>query len=190
MRETIAKKEVLFIQGAGEKGYDVDAKLAASLRGELGQAYDVRYPKIPADMASGDFGWPKRIGKEISAFKDEVTLVAHSLGASMLLKYLSENKIGKQIAGIFLIATPYWSGEEGWVQGLKLQADFASRLPKDIPIFFYHCRDDEEVSFDHLALYKKNIPWATFRTIREGGHQLNNDLSRVARDMKSLCKIK
>jgi hypothetical protein len=40
-------------------------------------------------------------------------LIGHSLGGSFLLKYVSEEKIGKTIAGIFLIATPYWGGA-GW----------------------------------------------------------------------------
>ena len=45
MTEThIDKKQVLFIQGGGEGGYEADAKLAASLQKGLGAAYNVRYP--------------------------------------------------------------------------------------------------------------------------------------------------
>jgi len=42
--EYFMKKNVLFIQGGGEKGYEADAKLAASLQRELGEAYHVNYP--------------------------------------------------------------------------------------------------------------------------------------------------
>lgn len=104
----------------------------------------------------------------------------------MLLKFLSENKIQKQIDGIFLIATPFWSGDEDWVQGLKLQVNFEDKLSTDIPIFFYHCRDDEVVPFAHFTHYRQKLPWATFREIPSGGHQLNNDLTIVAKDIKSL----
>ncbi len=41
------KKEVLFIQGGGEKGYEADAKLAASLEQALGEDYIV-HRKLPS----------------------------------------------------------------------------------------------------------------------------------------------
>jgi predicted alpha/beta hydrolase family esterase len=180
------KKNILFIQGGGNGGYEADAKLAASLRQALGAAYDVHYPQLLSDEALPDFGWPQQIGKEISQSNGEVILVGHSLGASMILKYFSESGIKNKIRGIFLIATPYWQGEEEWVQGLKLQEDFASKLPEDMPVFLYHCRDDEEVPFAHLALYRQKLPQAAVREIASGGHQLNNDLTVVAKDIKSL----
>jgi predicted alpha/beta hydrolase family esterase len=180
------KKNILFIQGGGNGGYEADAKLAASLRQALGAAYDVHYPQLLSDEALSDFGWPQQIGKEISQSNGEVVLVGHSLGASMILKYFSESGSRNKIRGIFLIATPYWQGEEEWVQGLKLQEDFAGKLPEDMPVFLYHCRDDEEVPFAHLALYRQKLPQAAVCEIVSGGHQLNNDLTVVAKDIKSL----
>jgi predicted alpha/beta hydrolase family esterase len=140
------------------------------------------------DETGPDFGprWLKQIGEEISSIKGDVILAGHSLGASMLLKYLSENKIKKNIAGIFLIATPFWSGNEDWVQSLKLQENFSDKLPKGVPTFFYRCKDDEVVPFDHLIFYKQHLPWAVFREISHGGHQFNNDLAPVADDIKAL----
>ena len=181
-------KQVLFIQGGGNGGYEADAKLVASLRKALGTAYEVHYPEMHADETGPDFAgrWLEQIGEEISSIKGEVILAGHSLGASMLLKYLSQEKIKNNIAGIFLISTPLWSGTEDWVQPLKLQEDFSDNLPKGVPTFFYQCKDDEVVPFDHLTFYKQNLPWAVFREIESGGHQLNNDLTPVANDIKSL----
>src|SRR5687768_15013607 len=114
-------KHVLFIQGGGgEEDYAADAKLVASLQQRLGKSYSVHYPFLP-DESTSDFGRKKQIGKEISTIEGEVILAGHSLGASMLLKYLSESKIQKKIAGIFLISTPFWRGDEDWKQGLKLK---------------------------------------------------------------------
>lgn len=177
---------LLFIQGGGEDGYEVDRKLAASLQAELGKTYQVHYPKMPSDKNLPDFGWLEKIGKEISLAMDRIILVGHSLGASMLLKYLSENRIKKNIAGIFLIATPYWSGNEAWKQGLKLQKSFANKIPKDIPLFFYQCKDDETVSLDQLKYYIQNLPQATVRIVASGGHSFNKGLSLVAKDIKAL----
>jgi predicted alpha/beta hydrolase family esterase len=180
------RKQVLFIQGGGDGGYEADAKLVASLQKALGMDYQIIYPQMQTDTAAPDFGWPKQIGEGIGKLRDDIILVAHSLGASLLLKYLSENKTSKKAAGVFLISTPFWSGNEEWVQGLKLQKGFAENLPKNNRIFFYHCLDDEEIPFDHLTSYRHELPGATFREIKSGGHQLNNNLNLIAKDIKDL----
>jgi predicted alpha/beta hydrolase family esterase len=179
-------KHVLFIQGAGDEGYEADTMLVSSLQAALGEGYDVNYPRMRTDEAAPDFGWTQQIGDEISAIKQEVFLAGHSLGASMLLKYLSENEVNNKITGIFLMSTPFWSGDEDWKKGFKLQKNFGDKLSKDVPTFFYHCSDDEEVPLSHFALYRQKLSWATFREIPSGGHQLDNDLTLVARDIKSL----
>ena len=177
---------VLFIQGGGgNEDYKADAKLVAFLREALGSAYTVHYPLL-SDDSSPDFGRKRQIGKEISLVNGEIILVGHSLGASMLLKYLSESEVKEKIAGIFLIYTPFWSGQEDWKEGLKLSDDFPDKLPKNAPVFLYHCRDDEEVPFAHLSLYAQKLPRAIVREVGSGGHQLNNDLSLVAKDIMSL----
>ena len=179
-------QHVLFIQGGGgKKDYEADAKLVTSLREALGKSYMVHYPRLPNE-SSPDFGRRKQIGKEISLIDGRIILVGHSLGASMLLKYFSENEVKKKIAGIFLISTPFWSGDEDWKEGLKLREDFPDTLPKNVPIFLYHCRDDEEVPFEQLSIYARKLPQATVREIASGGHQLDNNLSLVANDIKTL----
>ena len=184
------RDHILFIQGGGNGGYEADEKLVASLRSALGPAYEIIYPQIIPDESKKDFGWLQQIGKLISDTKSEMILAAHSFGASMLLKYLSENKIKEQIAGIFLIATPFWRGNEDWEQGLKLKENFVDHLPADLPVYFYHCKDDEEISIDNLLQYKQKLPQAIFREINNGGHQLNNDLKLVANDIKALRRSK
>jgi len=180
------KKQVLFILGGGDDGYAADAKLASSLKAALGNDYEVSYPQLQSDESVSDFGWPEEIGKAINNIEGDVILVGHSLGASLLLKYLSETKVEKRISGIFLLATPWWSGDEDWVQGLKLLDDFPSKLPGDIPIFLYHSKDDEVAPFDHLSLYARKLPQASIHEIEEGGHQFNNDLKFLAKDIKKL----
>lgn len=181
------KKEVLFIQGGGNGGYKADQPLVASLQPALGDSYIVHYPQMLPDETAPDFAsqWLRQIGEQIAARK-EVILAGHSLGASMLLKYLSENSIEKNIAGVFLAAPPFWSGTQDWVQPLKLQDRFAEKLPKTLPVFFYQCKDDDVVPFDHFKRYQQQMPWAVFRELPAGGHQFNQDLSVVAADIATL----
>jgi predicted alpha/beta hydrolase family esterase len=179
-------RQLLFFQGGGEGGYEADKAMVNSLQERLANAYDIIYPELQPDESAPDFGWIQQIEQKVLETKDGAIIVGHSLGASMLLKYLSENPVSKKIKGVFLISTPHWSGNEDWIKGLQLRENFAGKLPVNVPLFFYHCKDDEVVSFDHLDYYKQNVSQATFREIESGGHQLNNDLTVIARDIKSL----
>jgi predicted alpha/beta hydrolase family esterase len=180
------KKQILFIQGGGEGAHAVDEDLAKSLRDSLGTEYNVRYPKMPDDENAGYEAWKAQISRELAKVDDQVILVGHSVGTSMLLKYLSEENVQNSIPGIFLLAAPYW-GTGGWqVDEFKFDEDRAARVLKAIPIFFYHSRDDDTVSFTHLALHAKKFPRATVREFDGRGHQFNNDLSEVAADIRSL----
>lgn len=183
------KHQVLFIQGGGAGAYEADQQLVLSLRRALGTAYELLYPKMLHESEPDYRNWKTEIGEKLSHLKNGVILVGHSLGGSFLLKYLSDEKVEESIAGIFLIATPYWGGD-GWryegYESVTLPKDFASKLPSDTPIFFYHSRDDEIVPFAHLTLYAKKLPEATIHALDGRGHQLKNDLSEVAVDIKSL----
>jgi uncharacterized protein len=179
------KKHVLFIHGAGEGAYAEDGKLAASLQKELGADYEVIYPKMPNADAPEYPLWKAEIEKA-TALDGSMIYAGHSLGASLLLKYLSEADV-QNAAGIFLIATPYWDADDWEVDEYALQESFASTLPAGTPIHFYHSADDEWVPFSHLALYRAKLPQATFHEFDGRGHQFKDDLSEVAADIASLA---
>ncbi|MGF1473041.1 MAG: RBBP9/YdeN family alpha/beta hydrolase [Rubrobacteraceae bacterium] len=180
--------KVLLVHGGGEGAHEEDKKLAASLSDVLGSEYDVRCPKMPDENRPEYGAWGARISEVLSTLDGEVILVGHSLGGSVLLKYLSEAKVDGPVAGLFLVAAPYWGTEDWKVDEYELQAGFASKLPERLPMFFYHSRDDESVPFAHLALYKERLPEATFRAVEDRGHQFGDDLSEVARDIQGLWR--
>jgi len=180
------RRQVLFIHGGGEGAYEEDRKLAVSLQDALGAAYDVRSPKMPDEDRPVYETWKEWIAKELDAPEGEVILVGHSLGGSILLKYLSEEELEKPVAGLFLVAPPYWGVEDWEVGEYALREDFASKIPNRTVVFLYHCRDDEVVPFAHVALYAQKLPRATVREFDGGGHQFGNDLSEVARDIGGL----
>lgn len=177
---------VLFIHGGGEGAYEEDRKLVASLRKALGPAYDVRYPKMPNEDSPEYEAWNGRIANELAALDSEVVLVGHSVGAWILLKHLSEENVATPVAGTFLLAPPYF-GPGGWeVDEDALRTDLASTLSEASPMYVYHSRDDEVVPFEHLALYGERLPQAAIREFDGRGHQFDDDLSEVARDVNQL----
>jgi uncharacterized protein len=186
------RKHVLFIHGAGEGAHKEDEKLVASLRDSLGPPYEVYYPAMKNEDDANFKTWVTQIKEELAALNDAVILVGHSVGASILIKFLCETEIEKRVLGIFLIATPFWGGAKGWTydgyQALVLPGEDISKFPQDVPVFLYHSRDDEVVPFAHLALYAERLPRATICALDGRGHQLNNDLSEVANDIRKLLQ--
>jgi uncharacterized protein len=143
------KRQLLFVHGGGEGAYEEGRKMAASLGDALG-GYQAQCPKMPDEDSPKYAAWRDQIASELAELDGEVSLVGHSLGASILLKYISEERTGTPIAGTFLVAAPYWGVEDWEVDEYVLQADFASKLPEGLPMFFYHSRDDDlsEVAHD------------------------------------------
>ncbi len=180
------RTSILFVQGAGEGAHAADAKLVTSLRTELGSGYEIRYPRMPDEDAPDDAKWKRRLAKEMLEMRDGSILVGHSAGAATLLRFLAAGKIDLRIAGIFLIAAPF-CGEGGWaIEGFQLPPDLGEKLPSEGPVFLYHGRDDETVRFAHLRLYANALPKAFVRPLDGRNHQLNNDLSEVAADIRHL----
>lgn len=184
------KKHVLFIHGAGEGAFEEDGLLVASLQNALGQAYDVHYPKMPEEDNATYADWKAPIEQELAALDDEVSLVGHSVGGSVLVKYLSEEQLDKSISSLFLIASPYWGADEFWKwDEARLPEDVATKLANISRIFLYHSRDDDTVPFAHLALYAAKLPQATIREFDGRGHQFGNDLAEVAEDIKRAATV-
>ncbi|HEY3404104.1 MAG TPA: alpha/beta hydrolase [Ohtaekwangia sp.] len=183
------RKQILFIQGAGEGAYTEDLKLADNLQQVLGNAYEVRYPKMQNEIDVPYTLWVQQIKKELATLSGTIILAGHSVGGSVLIKFLAEENIQAAIAGVFLIAAPYW-GSPGWTyegyETLMLPDEAHTKFPDDVPLFLYQSRDDETVPVDHLALYARRFPQASVTELSGRGHQLNNDLSEVANDIRTL----
>lgn len=182
-------QHIFLIQGAGAGAYEVDKQLATSLSHSLGPQCEVHYPAVPHDGDAPYEEWTHLLEKELAPMHGPIVLVGHSVGASILIKWMSEMETEKPIAALFLLACPFW-GRNGWrysgYEELMLLTSRATNFSKGEQIFLYHCRDDATVPFGHLALYAQIFPEATVRERDEGGHQFNNDLSFVAEDIKNL----
>ena len=175
---------VLFIQGGGKGAHSEDAPLANSLSRALAPKYEVRFPRMPDEADPNVEAWKEKISSELSRIPGMVVLVGHSVGGSILLRYLSEEKVERPIAGLFVLAAPSWDEDRWSFDDLKLPHEIAEKLASIPRIFFFHCRDDEVVPFAHLALHGARIPRAVTRVVDSGGHQFGNDLAGVAADIQ------
>lgn len=180
-------RQVLFVQGAGESVHDQwDNHLVDSLRDELGPAYEIRYPLMPNEADPQYAVWKVALEKELATLEHGAIVVGHSVGGTILLHVLAEKTPQSHLGAICLIAAPF-IGAGGW-QGddIEPRPDLAVRLPHDVPIFFYHGRDDDTVAFSHVELYARLVPHAHVRRLEHRDHQLDNRLSEIAADIRQL----
>jgi predicted alpha/beta hydrolase family esterase len=180
------RKHILFIQGAGNMHKPLGSgKLIAYLKEELGSDYEVLAPDMPDPDHPRYLAWRNQIEHELDKLATNCLLIGHSLGGSMLLKYLAEGSYQKPIAGMFLIAVPYW-GKQDWELEYAVPEDFASHLPPIRQLFLYHSRSDEDIPFSSLQRYQEQLPQATVRVLDGKEHSFTGGLPLLAQDIKNL----
>ena len=185
-QDAAVAREVVFVQGGGEGTHDSwDDKLVASLEAALGSACTIRYPRMPDEANPDPAVWKRVITSELDTSTSRVMLVGHSVGAAVVLDCVADGKVKpERLAGVFLIATPFL-GDGGWPSGdLRPTKEAAEGLPPHTPLFLYQGDDDETVPVAHLDMLKTVLPHAVIRRLEGRDHQLNDDLSEVARDIQ------
>jgi predicted alpha/beta hydrolase family esterase len=175
-------QQILFIQGGGAGAHDEwDDKLVNSLSRELGEGYEVRYPCMPDEDDPSYARWSPAIRREMADLEDGAVVVGHSVGGTILVRTLAEQPPVRGLAAIVLIAAPFvgrggWPGDE-----FELPGDLGTRLPHDARVHVFHGLADETALPEHADLYARVIPQAQVHRLPGRDHQLNNDLSEVAR---------
>jgi len=183
----IRRRQVLFIQGGGAGTHDEwDDKLVDSLRRELGDAFEIRYPRMPAEDDPSDAAWGPAIAEATAALEESAVVVGHSVGATLLIKSLVERPPDVTIAAIVLIAAPFvgtggWPGEE-----FELPGHLGALLPAKVPVHVFHGLEDDEVPPAHADLFARAIPQAQLHRLPGRDHQLGNDLGDVATLIRTL----
>lgn len=105
----------------------------------------------------------------------------------MLLKYLAEEKIGANIKGMFLCATPYWGADDEWqCEPFTLPDNFVDLLPMIPSFFIYHSKHDPYVPFAHFKQYEAVLPSVTAREIDSDSHAFDKGLPQLIQDIKAL----
>jgi predicted alpha/beta hydrolase family esterase len=180
-------RQVLFVHGGGGGSYDADAKLVASLRDRLGADHVVRYPEMPNEEEPDYETWKTVINGELAAMGPGAILVGHSIGASVIIRAVVDGGVEQPLAGVFLLAAPFWYDDDFWHwKEVELPGNAAERISDGVPVFLYHGRQDEVVPFSHVEMYARALPQATVRPLDGRNHQLDDDLTEVARDIMLL----
>lgn len=180
-------RQVLFIQGGGAGAHDGwDNKLFDSLRRELGDGYEVRYPRMPDEDDPSYARWSAAIWRQLASLADGAVLAGHSVGGTILINMLAERPPERGLGAIVLIAAPFvgaggWPGDE-----FELPHDLGARLPQGVPVHVFHGLKDETAPPSHADRYARVIPQAQLHQLPGRDHQLGNDLSDVAKAIMAI----
>lgn len=189
-RGTQRVRDVVFVQGGGEGTHDSwDDKLVASLEDALGAGYRVRYPRMPDEANPEPGPWKRLIVRELAKSTEGAIVVAHSVGAAIVLDLLTDSDSRKRrprLAGVFLVATPF-IGDGGWpIDDLRATKAVARAFPAETPLYLYQGSKDDTVPLAHADLFEAAFPHAIIRRLEGRDHQLSNNLSEVAYDIRRL----
>ena len=181
-------KQILFAHSGGAQGNPGEGSfdLITSLSKQLSNGYQLQCPIIDDPEAPLYKMWKKLFSTEFKTIKQPVILVGHSLGGSMLLKYLSEENPKIVISALFLVATPLW-GKNGWnVEDFVLQENFEVKLKHITKVYLYHCKNDAIVPFRHLNFYKAAFPHSIIRVLNGTDHAFATGLPELVSDIEAL----
>jgi len=182
------KKQIFFAHSGGAQGrpgqgsYDFVDWLRVTLEKE----YEIFYPIIEDPEAPTYAMWKAMFTQKLANLAGEVLLIGHSLGGSMLLKFLSEERTNLQINGLFLVSAPFW-GKDGWnVDDFALRSNFRKHLPELPEIHLYHCLGDPIVPCEHMEYYKKELPSAVIHELGGKDHAFTKGMPKIAENLRSL----
>lgn len=154
---------------------------------KLGADYEVISPQMPNKQNAKYLEWKIWFEKFIPYFEPEIILIGHSLGATFLAKYLSENELPKKIIATFLVAPVF---DE--IDIKESLADF--KMPESLEklekqggkIFLYHSQDDPVIPFADFEKFKKALKTATGRIFPNRGHFRQEEFPEIIKDIKSI----
>lgn len=118
--------------------------------------------------------WKIMFEKIFSYLKKDYFLVWHSLWATFLIKYLSENKIEKSPKNIFLLAPAFEDDEKEkiWTFNFSDLKSFEKYQEKS---YFLHSKDDFVVDFWDFLKFKNIFKNANFIEFENKNHFLDKN---------------
>lgn len=142
----------------------------ANLQDRFGDTVQVVQPRMPNAQNARYAEWKIYFEKIIPVLEDGFILIGHSLGGIFLTKYLSEERIAKQVKATLLVAAPYATAESDPLVDFNLGSDLRRIAEQGGKIVFFQSKDDQVVPFANVEAYQKLLPTAEFVITEQGGH--------------------
>jgi predicted alpha/beta hydrolase family esterase len=179
---------LLIIHGAGNRSFkQMSERWVPFVQKALGPDVQIICPSMPNPQFPQYSLWRETIRENLNKIRGPLILIGHSLGGTLLLKYLTEEKVQNTIHGIFIIASPYFSEKAGWnYQDFFIEKD-PDQVLRSTPLFSYHSTDDQVVPVGHQAFLMNHFPHAEVKTLSGHGHEFNRkEFKEIIEDIKRI----
>ena len=161
-----------------------------SLRKDLDKDYELYMMAMPNTDNAVYEEWKIWFEKYFEYFNDEMVLIGWSLGGMFLSKYLSENNVSFTVAGLFLLAAPCGSYDDGngndcgsFQFDTKALPELAQKVQN---ITILQSEDDFVVDPDHALKYKEMMPEATLVMYEDKNHFLVKEFPEFVAMVKDI----
>ncbi|WP_042221180.1 alpha/beta hydrolase [Oceanobacillus manasiensis] len=179
---------IIFVHSAGpQEGREGSGPLIDYLKKECINSHSVIHPTMPTPMDPFYAEWKEEIRRTLDLMEGEVTLIGHSLGGSVLLKYLAEERVNIPINKLISIATPYWGINGEWQRkDFILTPNFSENLSKIPKIIFFHSKLDPIVPLEHMHRFTEHIHQAIVHELEGDAHLFTDGLPELVEVLREV----
>ncbi len=186
----MGQQTVIYIHGAGaQRPGSESGLLLEKIKHELNDSSLFHAPSMPNPNSPDCQSWMEALDANVHKSAGPLILIGHSLGGSVILKYLSENIVETEIQHVLLLAVPFW-GSQGWnISSYHLKNENIDQLLNFNNINFFHCLDDKVVPASHLKEHLNLIPHAEGQIFKTGDHYFTDCIGKIKKQIRQLNKI-
>jgi predicted alpha/beta hydrolase family esterase len=180
-------KQLFFVHSAGPQTvHEGSSDFVAWLIAQLGAEYDIKHPLMPSPDNPDYEPWERQLEIELKDVQGDVVIIGHSLGGSVIVKYLATHQVNCTVAGLYLCAAPFWGKDDWQYEPFTLSSDFVTHLPPIGSVHLYHSKDDPFVPYRHAEFYRDVLPGAVLHTIEGDNHLFDTGNEQLLEDIRSL----
>lgn len=179
---------LLFIHSAGSQGPgEGSSALLAGLRAALPDGMTLDAPLMPEPHAPAAEPWIAQCQAAMAGIADDFVVVGHSLGGSILLQTLCRFGMPRNLAGVVLLAAPFWSAKDWNVAEFALDDDAPERLDGLARLVVLQGDQDDVVAADHPQRYATLLPQARVRMLPGVDHEAAKAAPHVMEEVTRLA---
>lgn len=176
--------DLFLIHGAGRS---VDDPLLVTLSSSLADVFRPHAIPMHAD-GNGAEGWMGILSDRLAPINESTVLLGHSLGASQILKWLTERQPAHLPKAVVALASPYWGTEDWDVEEYQIAAGSTKALSQ-ISLLFWQGDADTVVPPSHLERYRDLFPSAEFNLLPGVGHDFDRaSLGSIASRLRQIAR--
>lgn len=143
---------------------------------DLWEDFEVIKISMPNKDFADYFEWKIMFEKVFPYLKENFSLIWHSLWATFLIKYLSENNFAYNPKNIYLLAWAFKDSLEEKIWSFNFNWDFKNfKNNYEKKSYFLHSKDDFVVSFSDFLEFKNIFKEAKFIEFENKNHFLDRN---------------